>query len=119
MLAFSLPILLRRFPARQVLEQAGHTIYFVIALFCVYTMGAFWFSGTQGTAPRHLLVLTVPFFWILGLVVHGAPVQQHRLRFGRLSVNTFQLVYGLLSLALALEIYLLASVRAATLFGGS
>ena len=118
MLAFSLPVLLRRFSSRQMLE-VGHIIFFVLALFLVTVMGAFWFSAITEAGPRFILTLIVPFFWLLGLVVHADPVQQHRLRFGEVSVNTFQLVYGLLSLALALEIYLLAAGRAATLHGGS
>ena len=118
MLVFSLALLLRVSRPPQILQAAPAT-FFVVSIFLVTGMGAFWFSAIMGTSPRFILALIVPYFWTLGLVVHGAPVQQHRLRLGQLSVNTFQLVYGLLSLALALEIYLLAAGRAATLYGGS
>ena len=118
MLTFGFALLLRRFGAIQLLAS-GHIIFFPLAVFFIYAMGAFWFSATMGVDPRHILVLIVPFFWVLGLVVHSPPVQEHRLRFGNLLVNTFQLVYVLLSISLVVEVFLLATGRAATLYGGS
>ena len=118
LLAFSLPLLLRHYPSQLILA-AGHIIFFVTAILLVYALGAAWYmpiSGNKG--PRVLLVLSAPFFWTLGLVVHSSPVQTLRLRFGQGSVSAFHLVYGLLSLMLVYEIYLVVTVRAATMYGG-
>ena len=118
MLVFSLPILLRRFSTRQI-RDVGHIIFFIIAVFLVYAMGAFWYSAITGVDPRFILTLLVPFFWILGLVLHTGQMQAHRLRFGQVSVSTFHLIYGLLSLSLLFEIIMLATFRAAMLRGGN
>jgi len=73
MLVFSLALLLRVSRPPQILQAAPAT-FFVVSIFLVTGMGAFWFSAIMGTSPRFILALIVPYFWTLGLVVHGQPL---------------------------------------------
>ena len=117
-LALALPWLMWRTKLRGLAENAP-VIFFSVATFAVYALGAAWYmpiTGNQG--PRVLLVLIVPFFWTLGSVVRASAIQAVKLRLGEWEVRAASLLFGLFSLTVIYEVWQLAIWRAATLYGG-
>lgn len=117
LVAASLPLLLRGYSGRELLNAAP-VIFFTATVFLVYALGAAWYIPVSSPSPRVILVLAAPLFWTAGLLTHAAPMQALKVRFGRRSLGAKQLMYGLTGLTLMYEIWLVLTVRAATMHGG-
>ena len=93
---------------------------YLVALFAVFALGAAWYLPIMGNrGVRMILVLFIPFLWTVGLVIHTPRVRSYRITILGKPVRVFTLLLGTMYLALFYEIYMMITVRAATMYGGS
>ncbi len=95
-------------------------IWFVATIFVVYAMGAAWYIPITGfRGARMILVLFIPFLWTVGLLMHSPRVREFRLAILGKPISIVKLLLGIMYLSLFFEVYVTATGRAATVFGGS
>ena len=115
----SLALLCRSTPGRLQSKDIAK-IWFVATILLVYALAAAWYIPITGhRGARMILLIFAPFLWTVGLLVHHPRVFSLRVKlFGRRR-RLFSLLLGIMYLSLIFEIYLTATARAATVYGGA
>ena len=95
-----------------------HIISFLVIVFTIYTLGAFWFKPISGQGPRTILVLLIPFYWTLGLALHSRVIQNLKIRLFSYQIKLVDLLFVSIGSTLFLEIYQVVTWRASYMYGG-
>ena len=66
-----------------------------------------------------ILLLYIPLLWTVGLICHAPRIRSLQFTVLGRELSVFSLVLGLMSVTLTYEIYLMVTVRASTMSGGS
>ncbi len=115
-LSTMLPLMIRRL--RRGDHHHLHIYSFLVMVFTIYSLGAFWYKPISGQGPRTILVLLIPFFWTLGLTIHSRVIQNLKIRFFRYQIKLVDLLLVSIGATLFFEIYQVLTWRAAYMYGG-
>ena len=95
-----------------------HVICFVGLFHLFYALAFAWYMPLIGNGPGTILSLMIPFFWTVGLAVHSQTFESFRIRFLRRHISASTVVYSVMLLSLAYEIYQVIDFRAYAMYGG-
>lgn len=93
-----------------------HAATFALCFLILYMLGAVWYYPIIH-GPRVMFALILPLFWTFGLVERYVELDRFTYVLLGHEIRPMRIVYGVLILIAVIQVYELATFRAATLFG--
>ena len=99
--------------------KLAHAFLFAAAFMLIYALSFAWYMPLIGKGPRTFFALAIPLLWSLGVAMGRREIQSLRIRLLGRDIRMFDLVWLVMLLTLAYEIYEVVTIDAAIMDGGN